>query len=631
MLKIVIFNLIYLNISSKKFLLANDLSDKYELIKSDYQLLKKDENRKKLRHHWEKLIHQLDNIINNEQSSLLLRNKALFIQANILFDLSRESYSTNDKKLAEKVFWESAQACQNKELNLSHLVDDALYYRAKLLIELKEPELAKKNLLLLIRTTQKGDYLSLAKNVLASLNGVNANDDLEFNQSTHGLNELNSHSIEDTIYKNNINTKDDVDSIDNIIESNQQLKDEAHKKVHTKTTINNQLQNFKYWNHSEYSRFVFEFTDLPEVDNILMPKFNNEAAKIILVFDDAAINEAFKTKMEAMGSQNIVQKMKVTEGVEQQFKLEIILGKVAEYQLFKLMDPNRVVLDIFHAPEVGQWPQSKKTATKAEANHGKPGLKQSKEPKPNINPKHHHAVKASKGKNEKEVANPKNAQYHVVIDPGHGGHDSGARGPTGVMEKTVVLAIADRLTKSLRKKGIKVTQTRTDDTFISLEERTVIANKLKADLFISVHANAHKKKSIGGIETYYLDVTSNKYSNRLAAVENKTSESKLNDIQLILTDMMTKAHTDESKSLGKALQKAMVQGARRFHPKIRDLGVKKALFYVLLGARMPAVLLETSFVSNHKEEQLLTNVKYQQEIAEKVSKGIVQYLKKHHN
>jgi N-acetylmuramoyl-L-alanine amidase len=215
----------------------------------------------------------------------------------------------------------------------------------------------------------------------------------------------------------------------------------------------------------------------------------------------------------------------------------------------------------------------------------------------------------------------------VVLDPGHGGKDHGATGIGGLKEKDAVLAIALGAAKILTRSGVEVTLTRQSDTTLPLEERTAIANHKNADVFVSVHANANKKKSAHGIETYYLDVTDDRYALRLASVENQTSEEEVSELQLILTDLSTKAHTHDSIRLAQRIQTAMVGAVQPLHKNARDLGVKGSLFYVLLGARMPAVLLETSFLPHPEVGTLLGQQGYRDALASAIASAVLEHLR----
>ncbi len=214
----------------------------------------------------------------------------------------------------------------------------------------------------------------------------------------------------------------------------------------------------------------------------------------------------------------------------------------------------------------------------------------------------------------------------VVVDAGHGGHDTGAIGARGTREKDVALAIALKLAAKLEALGLEVVLTRDDDTFVKLEDRTKIANQQKGDLFISVHCNAAPSRTLRGIETYTLNTSSNRYSIRLSARENATTERGVGDLQYILADLATKANTGESTRLAERVQKSLVHDLGETWKNVHDLGNKEALFFVLLGAKMPAILVETSFISNPEEEERLSDDDYQQSIADSVAGSVNAFL-----
>lgn len=210
----------------------------------------------------------------------------------------------------------------------------------------------------------------------------------------------------------------------------------------------------------------------------------------------------------------------------------------------------------------------------------------------------------------------------IVVDAGHGGHDPGAIGPSRLREKDVTLAIARKLGARLKGYGFEVVLTRTDDRFLALEERTALANTHRGDLFVSVHANANPRRSWSGVETYFLNVTDDRYSRRLAARENGVDLAVAGDLARILTDLDAKASADASQRLAHLVQREVCGGVRSHVGDVRDLGVKNALFYVLLGARMPAVLVETGFISNRSEERRLASAAYQDEVAAGIARAV---------
>jgi N-acetylmuramoyl-L-alanine amidase len=215
----------------------------------------------------------------------------------------------------------------------------------------------------------------------------------------------------------------------------------------------------------------------------------------------------------------------------------------------------------------------------------------------------------------------------IVVDPGHGGHDTGTIGPNGVEEKNVVLDVALRLGKLLQARlGADVVFTRQDDTFIPLETRTAMANQEEADLFVSIHANSSHDEDARGVETYYLNFTSNAAALEVAARENAASDKSIHELQDLVKKIALKEKIEESREFAMDVQRSRRSGRAKKSPGIRDRGVKKAPFVVLIGANMPSILAEISFVSNPTDARKLDAPEYRQRIAESLYKGISKYV-----
>ena len=226
----------------------------------------------------------------------------------------------------------------------------------------------------------------------------------------------------------------------------------------------------------------------------------------------------------------------------------------------------------------------------------------------------------------KTVKPPLPGLRRIVLDPGHGGKDPGAIGVKGATEKEIVLSVAKKLAKKLKAEmGIEVVLTRRDDSFIPLEDRTAIANAEDADLFISLHVNAAQNAAARGIETYYLDNTSDEASVRMAARENGTSRKSISDLQFILSDLTQNSKLEDSISLAHRLHTSVVSHMGQRYGPVKDLGIKKALFYVLVGARMPSVLVEMFFITNKTEGRELTRSAYQDALVDALFDGIKKY------
>jgi N-acetylmuramoyl-L-alanine amidase len=216
----------------------------------------------------------------------------------------------------------------------------------------------------------------------------------------------------------------------------------------------------------------------------------------------------------------------------------------------------------------------------------------------------------------------------IVIDPGHGGHDTGTIGPTGLMEKDLCLDVALRLGKIIEQRlpGADVVYTRSDDTFIPLEERTNIANQAKADLFISIHANSSRDQGARGIETYYLNLKGTAEAMEVAARENATAQEGVHELQDLVKRIAQTEKIDESKELAEDVQDSLSKRIQKSGKTIRNRGVRKAPFVVLIGADMPSILTEISFLSNPADEKLLKQPEQRQKVAEGLYQGMVSYL-----
>ena len=312
--------------------------------------------------------------------------------------------------------------------------------------------------------------------------------------------------------------------------------------------------------------------------------------------------DLFSTKL-AMDSRNpiavddgVLRQLRVGQFTADIIRIVIDLTTLGEHNAFLLADPYRLVIDIQgqkNAEALAAVDKSKKrTATLPE-----------------------------KGKQL-----PVSGIRKIVLDPGHGGKDPGAIGVGGIAEKDIVLAIAKKLERKLKQEmGVEVVLTRRDDRFIPLEDRTAIANAEGADLFVSLHMNASPNGEAKGLETYYLDNTNDEASLRLAARENGTSRRNVSDLQFILSDMTQNMKLEDSITLAHHLQHSLVDGMSTRLADVKDLGVKKALFYVLVGARMPSVLVEMFFITNKTEGRAMSQETYQNVVVDALYDGILKY------
>lgn len=297
---------------------------------------------------------------------------------------------------------------------------------------------------------------------------------------------------------------------------------------------------------------------------------------------------------------------------------------VRDYKIFTFSDPFRIIIDVKgeRPAAISALPPviksavlpvelSSKEIPKAAAKE--PGLEPAREPQAQ-KPKPRSQVKPGKIR-------------RIVVDPGHGGKDPGAVGPTGRQEKDVVLAMGLDLARKLREElGVDVVMTRSTDVFIELQERTAIANQVGADLFVSIHANASLNRNASGVETYYLNLAKTEKAAQLAARENGTSLEKVSVLQAVLFDLMANYKLNDSAHMADEVQKALHKRLSGKYSSVKNLGVKQGPFYVLVGATMPSILVETAFISNEREESRLGDPQFRDQAAEGIFEGIAAYV-----
>jgi N-acetylmuramoyl-L-alanine amidase len=215
----------------------------------------------------------------------------------------------------------------------------------------------------------------------------------------------------------------------------------------------------------------------------------------------------------------------------------------------------------------------------------------------------------------------------VVIDAGHGGHDTGMIGPNGLREKDVVLDIALELGRLVEQKlGAEVIYTRSDDTYLKPSARTKVANEAKADLFISVHANASSVRSVRGIETYYLNLTTDAWAMKVASRENAASDHSVHELRDLLGKIAQQDRVAESREFATRMQAAVFSGLTKSTAGLRNRGVRQAPLIVLIGAQMPAILAEVGFLSNPTDEKLFQDKAYRRQVAEHLYDGVASYM-----
>ena len=373
-----------------------------------------------------------------------------------------------------------------------------------------------------------------------------------------------------------------------------------------------EIVNLRRFTHPNFTRVVLDIGKLREYTFGEL----HDPGRIYVDVLQAKLNpllqgQSYPVRAEYISQIRISQKTPSTVRVV----VDVEFPRVQSYRVYHLFDPFRLVVDIYpRGTTAGAAPPpGDKTATPA--GKTQPPVKRDVDPKdPNLNAT---SMARQLGLGVRTV----------VIDPGHGGPKPGTIGKSGLQEKEINLAIALALQKLLREKaGLEAVLTRESDVDVPLDDRTVIANQKRADLFVSIHANAHRDRKRGGVETFFLNISPDESVIELAAMENATSTKNIGEMKSILEKIVQNSKIQESHDLAAAVQRNLVKALARDLPAVRDLGVKGGPFWVLIGGEMPSVLVEVSHLSNSKEEAKLKTKKYRDLAAQGIFDGIMEYI-----
>ncbi len=385
----------------------------------------------------------------------------------------------------------------------------------------------------------------------------------------------------------------------------------------------NQLVKVNHVSGEEYTRVVL-YTNEPVKFDREITKADPQtgtAAKIEVLLKECVLNP--QLKVESPKNDPFLKAVRAAQQEGNVSRVSLDVDSIDAYRIFSLADPYRVIVDVR-----GKRSEQTVSADMKAVQDADPEREGKDSGKDQLEPSISERPAPSKSSAMPSLAMQLGLDVkRIAIDPGHGGKDKGASGPNKVYEKDVVLAVAKRLKKVLEERtNCEVILTRTRDKFMSLEERTGIANAKKADLFISIHTNAHEDTSLHGVETYFLNLSKDKNTARVAAMENAMSSKKISDLETILHDLMTHTKINESKQLARQVHKNVVKNLKVDYENVKDLGTKQAPFYVLLGAEMPSILIESAFITNQMEEKRLQDKDYQEKLAQAIASGVEAYI-----
>jgi N-acetylmuramoyl-L-alanine amidase len=361
-----------------------------------------------------------------------------------------------------------------------------------------------------------------------------------------------------------------------------------------------EVYDLRHYTHPNFTRIVVDIGGLREYTYAEL----HSPDRIFINIYQAKLNpilqgEIIVPNCDYLSQVRIAQRDPITVRVV----ADLSFDKIQSYRVFYLPDPFRIILDIYP-----------RDAAEVPATAVKPGETPVPRPAdPTASGQYTMARQLGLGVET------------VVLDPGHGGMDPGCLGLAGQKEKDVVLDIALRLRKLLEAAGLKVVMTRESDIYIKVETRCIPANNMNADLFVSIHANASLNRRRAGIETFYLNFSPDPSVNEVAAQENATSNKNLGALADIVKKITQNSKIPESRDLAQKVQGNLVQYLSRYYGGIKDLGAKGGPFWVLIGSKMPSVLVEVSHLSNSLEEARLKDAAYRQRIAQGIANGILSY------
>lgn len=374
-----------------------------------------------------------------------------------------------------------------------------------------------------------------------------------------------------------------------------------------------QVLELKHWSNPDYTRIAISLDhDVTWESHELDKGVAGKPGRVFIDLNNTKLGSSIRDITIGDGLLKGVRAALYKQGV---VRIVLDTDNIRDYKIFPLSNPSRLIVDVRgeRRTEISRL----ESTLVSRVNEGlateatKPASEEIRKPS---SPKKNPPINISKIR-------------RIVVDPGHGGHDPGAVGQSGLQEKEVVLSIGLKLRDKLKDElGLDVVMTRSTDVFIPLEERTAIANKVGADLFVSIHANAAPNRNAAGIETYYLNLAKTEKVAQLAAKENGTSLEKVSTLQAILFDLMANYKLNDSAHLAEEVQKALYKTSKSKYPDTKNLGVKQGPFYVLVGASMPSILTEVAFISNSAEEIHLKDPAFHDLAADGILDGIRGYI-----
>ncbi len=371
------------------------------------------------------------------------------------------------------------------------------------------------------------------------------------------------------------------------------------------------LQNIRYYSYPEYTRVVLDLSAEIKIAEKTLKGSSSGRLFFDLKNCRFAADYPFEKKSEIKIQAGNLQRIRIGKWNAQTIRVVFDFDQIGKYNRFYLTSPFRIVFDIYSQAEFVSHAQQTREQNLPVVEGSPPGGRQ------------------SAGPGSPSIARQLGLGVHrIVIDPGHGGKDPGTiNRRLDLQEKNITLDIGKRLNAILNEHvEFEIILTRCRDEYVPLEERAAIANSNQGDIFVSIHTNSAPRLTARGVESYYLNITTDPRAMEVAAQENAMSSKSMADMRTILNQILQNSKISESRILSQSIQRGMVANLKQKYDAVDDLGVKKAPFYVLLGAQMPAALIEVSFLSNLNEAKRLASPSYRQAVAAGLYLGIINFI-----
>ncbi len=504
--------------------------------------------------------------------------KALFYTGRTYQELGKRSFLEADFQKAIDYLQQVVQEFPDHDK-----AQKAKFYQAKIHKEhLQNPEQAYLDLLYIEYNYPQGHMFSRAKAMLREL-------DKKFMKKV-GIAPEKQEILSETPKQQDKKKEHKKD-----LQTDIQIQEEDSKAASGKTL----LKDIRHWSGEDYTRVVLDLEQDTDFEHMVLEP-DQEAGSPHRLVVDLKQSEPGENITDSINIEDgILSKVRCSKYGDQKSRVVLDIENLEDYKIFSLQNPFRVVLDL-HAEKKQEQSLAEKDILQGFT-----------------------LDEHSKAMSKSLVEQLGLGIQTIMIDPGHGGKDPGAVA-AGLKEKDVALRFSKILGEILEERGFDVLYTRDQDVFVSLEKRTAMANSKDVDLFVSVHANAHRNTRVNGFEVYYLNLAQSEDAKRVAARENAVSTNKISDLQMILTDLMLHSKINESENLAENVLNATVEYGQRFY-SFNDNGVRGAPFYVLMGAQMPAMLLELGYITNPTDRENMQSYAYLKRMAWGVANGIEKY------